>query len=145
MLIFGILGAAGYYGYTKFLSGAPEGSAASASGKAGSDTAVQKDVSAAKSTASGGDSGSAAQDAAATAPAKPPAKPKVVQKHVDWPSLTLSGVVGKGVQGAATLNGQIVAVGETISGVEVIYIDEKSVRLKCEHETRNLKVGQSTN
>jgi hypothetical protein len=62
-----------------------------------------------------------------------------------WPHVTLTGVVGKGIRGAATLNGQIVAVGESIAGAEVVYIGDEGVKLEFGSEERHLKIGQTIN
>lgn len=70
------------------------------------------------------------------APAAPP-KPK-------WPSISLSGFVGRGESGTAILNGQMIAVGESISGVEVRSIERRAVRLRFAGETRVLNQGQTT-
>ncbi|MDE0838177.1 MAG: hypothetical protein OSB41_03895 [Kiritimatiellae bacterium] len=62
-----------------------------------------------------------------------------------WPKVTLTGVVGKGIRGAATLNGQIVAVGESIQGAEVVYIGDEGVKLEFASEERHVKIGQTIN
>lgn len=63
---------------------------------------------------------------------------------VRWPSLILSGVVGRGSNGSAILNSEIIAVGETIEGVKVVSIGRQGVELEYKGETQFLKVGDST-
>lgn len=61
-----------------------------------------------------------------------------------WPALRVTGVVGKGLRGAATINNRIVVVGETVEGVEVLAVGEYGAKLEYNGETRFVKVGSST-
>lgn len=77
--------------------------------------------------------------------AVPEAAPEpVVPEPVVWPMLTINGLVGKGAQGAAMINAQIIGVNETIEGVKVIDIQKQGVTLEFEGEKRFVKVGGST-
>jgi len=67
-----------------------------------------------------------------------------VEEVVTWPALTLTGVVGKGSNGSAILNKQIVGIGETIEGVRVIAIRDKGVELEFSGKKQILKIGGST-
>lgn len=62
---------------------------------------------------------------------------------VAWPFLKVGGVVGKGLRGAATINGRIVAVGEEIDGVEVVSIGDYGAKLEFQNEMRFVKVGNT--
>jgi hypothetical protein len=83
-----------------------------------------------------GSSDSGQGESVSTAEVPPPEAPPV-----QWPYLQVGGVVGKGLRGAATINGRIIAVGESIEGVEVIAIGDYGVKLECQNETRFAKVG----
>ncbi len=72
-----------------------------------------------------------------------PVEPKPVV-HVRWPALTLQGVIGKGLNGSAIINDQVLAVNESIEGVRVVAVDRQSARLEYEGEQRTLRVGIST-
>ncbi|MDD4870552.1 MAG: hypothetical protein PHR77_08325 [Kiritimatiellae bacterium] len=91
------------------------------------------------------------QQAEAAKMPEPPTEPPVVtappaeEPPVSWPSLVLTGVVGKGANGSAIINKQIVAVGETIDGVKIVAIKDKSVELEFKGKTQILKVGGTTN
>jgi tetratricopeptide (TPR) repeat protein len=77
-------------------------------------------------------------------PAVPePVEPKPVAP-VEWPALTLQGVIGKGLNGSAIINDQVLAVNETIEGVRVVAVEKQSVKLEYEAEERSLRVGMST-
>jgi hypothetical protein len=80
------------------------------------------------------------------APPTPPEPPLAVveEPQVEWPNLLLGGVVGKGSKGAAMLEGQVIAVGETFNGVKVISIGLQSAELEFRGQTRQVKVGNST-
>jgi len=60
-----------------------------------------------------------------------------------WPPLALSGVVGKGHNGAANINGQVVGIGETVDDVTVLAVARQGAKLEYKGETRFLKVGKS--
>lgn len=86
-----------------------------------------------------------APDPLVARPAAPEAAPApVAVEPVIWPMLTINGLVGKGEQGAAMINAQIVGVNETIEGVKVIDIKKQGVTLEFEGEKRFVKVGGST-
>ena len=90
-----------------------------------------------------------------TASAQPAAKPAAVAAQpaavvpkpepaaVDWPSLSVSAIVGRGTTGAAIINGKVIGVMETIDGAEVIGVGQQGVKLGYEGEVRFLKVGSS--
>ncbi len=74
-------------------------------------------------------------------PAPVPAKPKAPAR---WPVLALQGVIGKGQNGSAIINDQVLAVNEVIEGVRVISVGKQNVELEYEGERRDLKVGMTT-
>ncbi len=64
-----------------------------------------------------------------------------------WPTLSLTGVLSTDNQRAGTINGQVVAEGETIEGVrikKVIFDGNKGVELDWNGRTRFLGVGEDT-
>ncbi|OGV64257.1 MAG: hypothetical protein A2498_05340 [Lentisphaerae bacterium RIFOXYC12_FULL_60_16] len=61
-----------------------------------------------------------------------------------WPSISLSGIAGGGKTGSAILNGDIIGVGETISGVRLLEIRNRGVELEYKGERRFILVGGST-
>ncbi|MBL7077883.1 MAG: hypothetical protein ISS31_10465 [Kiritimatiellae bacterium] len=63
---------------------------------------------------------------------------------VKWPALALQGVIGRGQNGSAIVNDQVLAVNEAIEGVRVLSVARQSVELEYEGERRTLKVGMST-
>ncbi len=63
---------------------------------------------------------------------------------VEWPNLTLDGVVGSGAQGSCLINGEIVRVGERVQNVKISAILRDGVELKYRGEKRFLRVGAST-
>jgi hypothetical protein len=63
---------------------------------------------------------------------------------IKWPAITLTGFIGGSDSGMAILNGQMVAVGESIQGVTVRGIVKQSVRLEFMGATRLLRQGQTT-
>jgi len=83
----------------------------------------------------------------ATPPAPPPAvaatQPKSVMP-VEWPDLTLQGVIGRGANGSAILNNSVLAVNELIKGVRVAAVRQQGVELEFGGERRFIKVGTST-
>jgi len=94
------------------------------------------------------------EPASPAAPAPPavtpsPFKPAVLpppeppQPPVDWPSLTLDGVLGKGRNGAAIINREVIGVGETVKGATLVSIGKQGVNLEYEGETQFLKVGNT--
>jgi len=82
-----------------------------------------------------------AQPAVTTAPA-----PKVepTRQPVVWPSLTLTGVMGRGNRGSAIINGEVVGVGEVVKGVKIAGIGDQGVHLEYQGEKRFLKIGGTT-
>ncbi|MCE9614988.1 MAG: hypothetical protein K8T26_11970 [Lentisphaerae bacterium] len=94
----------------------------------------------ASSAAAGSDVSSGHAVDAGTAPAAPEVTSTAPQS---WPLLKISGVVGKGLRGAATINGHIVTVGEKIDDVEVVSIGEYGAKLEFGGETRFAKVGST--
>ena len=84
------------------------------------------------------------------APAPPPAVEPPPQPEPDtaeapaaaaWPSIKVSGVMGKGAKQTAMINGQIVGAGETVAGVTIVSIANGVVTLKYQGKTATLKSG----
>jgi len=69
--------------------------------------------------------------------------PVIRRPPVDWPRLTLSGVLGHGTNGSVIIDNEIVGVDETIEGVKVISIRGQGAELEYDGETLFLKVGNS--
>jgi hypothetical protein len=63
---------------------------------------------------------------------------------VDWPDLTVMGVVGKGEKGAVVLGNDIVSSGESLSGITVISVDRSGAVLSFKGQKKLVKVGEST-
>ena len=63
---------------------------------------------------------------------------------VDWPVLTVVGVVGNAEQGAVVLGREILSPGETLSGVTVISVERGGAVLAFKGQTKLVKVGEST-
>ena len=65
---------------------------------------------------------------------------------VVWPKLVISGFIStaRGSHGAAIVNGQMVAPGDTIEGVRVIAVDKHGVQFRYGSETQTLAVGGTT-
>ena len=89
--------------------------------------------------------------------AKPPAPPPVAPvkaeptqpavtavEPVEWPTVTLQGVIGRGKNGSAILNNKVLAVNETIEGIRVISVGKQGVELEYQGKRRFIKVGMST-
>ncbi|MBT7700716.1 MAG: hypothetical protein HN700_10515, partial [Verrucomicrobia bacterium] len=75
-----------------------------------------------------------------------PAQPVAVAvEPVEWPTVTLQGVIGRGKNGSAILNNKVLAVDETIEGVRVISVGKQGVELEFKGRRRFIKVGISTN
>jgi hypothetical protein len=72
----------------------------------------------------------------------PGTTPQPGPEPVAWPSLALSGMVGKGINGSAIINGAVVSVGEVVDGARVTFIGIQNVELEYKGETRTLRVGQ---
>lgn len=77
---------------------------------------------------------------AATAQSFAPTEPQS-RRTVLWPPLTLRGIVGRGLNGAAIINNQVVGVNEVIEGVRVVSIEAQGVELEYQGEKKTLKVG----
>jgi cytoskeletal protein RodZ len=90
-------------------------------------------------------------------PAAPPAPPPVAPvkaeptqpavtavEPVEWPTVKLQGVIGRGKNGSAILNNKVLAVNETIEGIRVIAVGKQGVELEYQAERRFIKVGIST-
>jgi hypothetical protein len=75
----------------------------------------------------------------------PPPKPEPPPEPVVWPVLKLNAVVRnpRTGQSAAMLNHKLVDVGGEIEGVTLLEVMPDAVRLRCGHETRLLRMGQS--
>ena len=72
------------------------------------------------------------------------AQPPPVKPPVEWPPLKLTAILGKGMKGAARINGQVVLVGETVEGVTLVQVNEQNVLLEFEGEKVSLRIGAST-
>jgi hypothetical protein len=131
-------------------AGGSEGSTRANGGHAGSSAAGSDPGTGSTAPAGGADSsghsGTGADSTAASGTTQggttaSVGEPVPTVESVQWPYLLIGGVVGKGLRGAATINGKIVSVGESIDGVEVVAIGDYGVKLECKHETRFAKVG----
>jgi hypothetical protein len=74
----------------------------------------------------------------------PEPEPVVVKEPVIWPVLMVSGLVGKGAQGAVMFETEIVSVGESIEGVRVVSISKKGAELEYMGEKKVVSVGSTT-
>ncbi len=84
-------------------------------------------------------------------PQEPAKKEEVFEPDVDppalrtvvWPALRLSGILGVGAagEGSAILNGEVVGVGESIMGAELIEVTRQGVRLRKDGEERFMRIG----
>lgn len=72
-----------------------------------------------------------------------PQEPEVEKPPVIWPPILLNGIVGRGLNGSAMINGQIVGVNEKIDEVRLVSIRAQGAVLEYEGETKFLKVGSS--
>jgi hypothetical protein len=79
-----------------------------------------------------------------TAATPPPPAHVAPPAPVVWPSLMLSGVMGRGSRGAVRINNEIVTINDTIQGVKLIAIGNQGVELEYMGERKILKVGSST-
>ena len=75
--------------------------------------------------------------------ATPTKTPPPPPPPVPWPSLSLSGVVGGGHDGAAIINDEVVSVGDSILGVKVVSIVTDGVMLEFRGGKTKLRVGKS--
>lgn len=71
-------------------------------------------------------------------------QPQIAPETVRWPPLELSGIVGKGANGSAIINGMVLSVNESIENVTIVAIENQGVRLEYKGHTQYLRVGQST-
>ncbi len=71
-------------------------------------------------------------------------QPQLAPEIVRWPPLELSGIVGKGLNGSAVINGMVLSVNESIENVTIVAIENQGVRLEYKGHTQYLRVGQST-
>ncbi len=76
-------------------------------------------------------------------PTTPP-PPVAVQppEPLVWPTITITGVVGKDRSGAAVINGKVVGVNDTIDNVRVVAIQHQGALLEYKGETQVIKVGK---
>ena len=74
-------------------------------------------------------------------PAYDPLTPEELKQ---WPSLTLRGIAGRGKNGSAMINDDIVGIGETVERVRVISIVPHGVLIELNGRQQFLKVGNST-
>ena len=87
----------------------------------------------------------AATNVPAVSNASPTIAPPPSSKPViEWPSLKLTAIAGKGLKGAARINGQVIMVGETVEGVTLVEINEQNVVLRFKGETDTLRIGATT-
>lgn len=70
-------------------------------------------------------------------------KPRTLQPVI-WPELTVQGLLSRGGEGAAILNSEVISIGESLKGVELIKIMDNSVVLQFKGRTKELKVGEMT-
>lgn len=63
---------------------------------------------------------------------------------VDWPRLSLSGVMIMGDKKSAIINKNILEIGETVEGAKLLSVNEWGVVLKYNSETQFLYKGRST-
>ncbi len=87
---------------------------------------------------------SPAQGTSEPDPIAQPLTPEPLQIEIEWPSLSLDGIVGSGAQGSCLINNQIVRVGEHVQEVKIVAIRKDGVELEYQGEKRFLRVGAST-
>jgi hypothetical protein len=81
---------------------------------------------------------------------KPPPAPRPAPAAVaaapkqEWPMLTLSAIVGRGVNGSALISGSILEAGESIKSVTLVSIKSGGVWLSYQGELRFLQQGMTT-
>lgn len=64
-------------------------------------------------------------------------EPLVVKKPpVEWPIISISGLVGKGRNGAVIINGEVKSVGQNIEDATIILIEKQGAWLKYQGEKR---------
>ncbi len=77
-------------------------------------------------------------------PAPAPVRaPQARREPVQWPALQLSGVVGRGANGSAIINGEVLAVDEWIADARVVEVQAQGVVLEYKGDRRFVKVGGS--
>lgn len=67
-----------------------------------------------------------------------------VDTKPSWPTLTLSGTMGRGAKSTALINKQMVRNGDLVEGVTVISIQQDSVELEFNGERQTIKGGGTT-
>ena len=109
---------------------------------AGADTAARTGEDTAADAAAGAAAGTGTvTDAPPPPPRAEAPAPARDRAPVEWPHLTLSGLVGRGRTGSAILNNEVVGVGESIQDVTLLGIDSEGVELEYRGERRHLKVA----
>jgi hypothetical protein len=58
--------------------------------------------------------------------------------------LSLGGIVGKGTSGSASINGEVVAIGESIEGAKLVAVGNQGAYLEFKGKRIFVKVGGST-
>ena len=71
-------------------------------------------------------------------------EPLELKPPVVWPAIEVNGIVGREKNGSALLNGEIVAVGDSIEGAKVISIKGQTVELEFQGERQTVRPGSST-
>jgi len=79
---------------------------------------------------------------AAVVPAPPVAVAEQPPEPIVWPTLVITGVVGKERSGAAVINGKVIGVNETLDNVRVVAIQHQGALLEYKGETKVIKVGK---
>jgi hypothetical protein len=87
-----------------------------------------------------------APPAPAPAPAPPTPAPSAVpdvadRTPVNWPTLHLTGLIGRGKAGSAVINGGVVGIGDTVEGARVLGIRRDGVEMEYKGDRQVLKVG----
>ena len=74
-------------------------------------------------------------------------KKRVVYKQgtfEGWPPVSLTAVMGRGVNGSAMLNGEVLSVGELINGVKLVTVHSHGVHLHYRGKTEFMRKNSST-
>jgi hypothetical protein len=74
----------------------------------------------------------------------PPALRRAKASLEGWPVIVLSGVLKKGNDSLALLNGEVYARGEKVEGVDILYVGAEGVLLKFKDEMHFVEPGDST-
>lgn len=67
-----------------------------------------------------------------------------LEAEIQWPSITVNAIVGKGLQGSAMLNNNIVSIGESYLGVKLIEIKDGGVVLEYNGQKKFVRQGMTT-